>query len=142
MLVHEVTHVWQFQNRGVRYISEGVYAQVFVDDEYNWETEIETRNKKDWVEFNREAQSQFFEDLHKHGRQVDRTISPPGGDVPGSYDFAGAFFVEPKDSNLEPIFPFHSAPVSPPFPASGHIFRAITEFTEIGIKATETVREG
>lgn len=60
LLVHETTHVWQFQNRGTRYISEAVYAQVFLDDAYDWEKEIDQGNKMHWESFNREAQCEFF----------------------------------------------------------------------------------
>ncbi len=142
LLVHEVTHVWQFQNKGVRYIGEAVYAQAFVEDEYNWDQNIEYSNK-DWGELNREAQCQFFEDLYKHGRLMDRTIALPGNNVPNSYNFPGSFFVDTeKNPNLEPVFPWHSAVVNPPYPDSGHVFQSIRRYTEFAIEATEMVRDG
>ena len=67
ILVHEAVHVWQYQHTGNRYASDALAAQWFVRDGYNWEREINVRNKLDWTQFNREAQAQFFQDLWKSG---------------------------------------------------------------------------
>ncbi|MCG8433369.1 MAG: hypothetical protein MJA83_05000 [Gammaproteobacteria bacterium] len=143
LLVHEVTHVWQYQNRGSRYIAEAAYAQVFVKDRYNWELEIRgSRQRTNWEQFNREAQAEFFEDLHDFGRQLDRRIDPPGGNVADGYNFAGAFFVEAKDPVLKPIFPFSRQEIDPPYPATGAEAQFIEKVTAIAVRATETVREG
>ena len=40
LLVHEITHVWQYQRIGARYTSDALGAQFFVDDAYNWEKEV------------------------------------------------------------------------------------------------------
>jgi len=66
LLVHECTHVWQYQNLGARYSSDAIYAQWFVDDEYSWEVEIGRGNER-WVDFNKEAQASFLEDIYTHG---------------------------------------------------------------------------
>ena len=71
LLVHECTHVWQYQNIGNRYATDAINAQLVVPDEYNWEREINTRDKDDWSDFNAEAQAEFFEDLWVEGKLVD-----------------------------------------------------------------------
>jgi hypothetical protein len=71
LLVHETTHVWQYQQTGNRYASDAITAQWFVTDEYNWQREIEERNKDDWSDFNKEAQAEFFEDIWKAGKLRD-----------------------------------------------------------------------
>jgi hypothetical protein len=71
LLVHETTHVWQYQQTGIRYASDALLAQWFVDDAYNWRKEINARHKADWTRFNNEAQAQFFQDLWKYGELRD-----------------------------------------------------------------------
>jgi hypothetical protein len=71
LLVHECTHVWQYQNLGARYSSDALYAQAFVDDEYSWEAEV-NRGNEEWVDFNMEAQGAFLEDVYNHGLLLAR----------------------------------------------------------------------
>jgi len=71
LLVHETTHVWQYQQRGDRYASDAIAAQWFVPDEYSWQREIDVRGKGNWSNFNNEAQAEFFEDLWKIGELKD-----------------------------------------------------------------------
>ncbi len=71
LLVHETTHVWQYQQTGDRYASDAIAAQLFVADEYNWEREINVRGKDDWSDFNNEAQAEFFQDLWNKGELRD-----------------------------------------------------------------------
>ncbi len=73
LLVHECIHVWQYQNKGNRYVTDACYAQMFVPDEYNWEREINVRGKDDWSDFNKEAQAGFLEDLWTEGKLTDET---------------------------------------------------------------------
>lgn len=70
-LVHEVTHVWQYQKTGNRYASDAIGAQMFVPDEYNWEREINVRGKDDWSDWNSEAQAEFFKDIWNKGELRD-----------------------------------------------------------------------
>lgn len=70
LLTHEVTHVWQYQNEGVRYASDAIGAQWFVPDEYDWEKEINDRDKSSWSELNNEAQGQFLQDLWIKGELI------------------------------------------------------------------------
>jgi hypothetical protein len=66
LLVHECVHVWQYQNEGARYASDALAAQAVEDDAYAWEDEI-SRGHTKWVDFNREAQAQLFEDTYTDG---------------------------------------------------------------------------
>lgn len=34
LLIHELTHVWQFQHEGIRYLFQALYAEVFTDNPY------------------------------------------------------------------------------------------------------------
>ena len=81
-LVHEFTHVWQYQHAGSRYISEAAGAQAFVANEYSWRTEL-TRDNRRWMEFNREAQAAFVEEVWTDGQQ---TSTGPTGN--------GAFYTD------------------------------------------------
>jgi uncharacterized protein DUF4157 len=80
LLVHECTHVWQFQNLGARYSSDAIAAQWFVPDAYNWELEI-ARGKDQWASFNKEAQAAFLEHLYTTGELIVGEVIPnPKGD--------------------------------------------------------------
>lgn len=74
-LAHECVHVWQYQNRGSRYTSDALYAQLFVDDAYHWEKELD-REKEEWVEFNTEAQGKFIQDVYFKGQLVVPGVTP------------------------------------------------------------------
>ncbi len=97
LLVHEVTHVWQYQNTGSRYASDAIGAQWFVDNAYSWEDEI-ARGNDDWVEFNLEAQAAFLEDIYTdgdllHGSRVEhgngRFYDADGKKAIGRFDYNG-----------------------------------------------------
>jgi hypothetical protein len=62
LLIHECVHVWQYQNNGASYIGGALGAQAFIPDAYSWEREI-SRGNSAWVEFNKEAQGKFLENL-------------------------------------------------------------------------------
>lgn len=66
VLVHECTHVWQYQHGGSRYAADALGAQAFVENPYSWQAEI-ARGRIRWEQFNAEAQAQLLEDLHEHG---------------------------------------------------------------------------
>lgn len=65
LFAHEMGHVWQYQNKGAKYISEAIFAQLFIEDAYNWEKELP---EKKWEEFNPEAQCELIKDLYTYGR--------------------------------------------------------------------------
>jgi hypothetical protein len=73
--------VWQYQNLGARYASDAIYAQWFVDDEYSWEKEI-SRGNDEWVEFNKEAQGRFLENIWTKGELITSgVVAGPGQGV-------------------------------------------------------------
>ncbi len=71
-LVHECTHVWQYQNLGYRYTMDALWAQWTLPGEgYRWQDEF-GRGRSRWWDFNREAQAQFVEDVWQFGRYRTR----------------------------------------------------------------------
>jgi hypothetical protein len=86
VLVHECLHVWQYQNRGTRYLADALVAQAG-DVSYNWELAL-SRGSANWDAFNNEAQGEFFENVYTSG---SASASGPTGN--------GAFFSE------EPLAP-------------------------------------
>jgi hypothetical protein len=115
LLVHETTHAWQYQQTGNRYASDAITGQWFVPDEYNWEREINLRNKNDWSEFNNEAQGEFFQDLWKYGELRDKsgTTTQTGN---------GSFFDADGKNRI------------------GHFEINGKDYTSIAIEAVKTVR--
>ena len=86
VLVHECTHVWQYQHIGARYTSEAIAAQWFLPNKgYPWKDEIE-RGNTEWVDFNKEAQAQFFQDIYTDG------VLDVAGDPPSHLEGNGAFY--------------------------------------------------
>jgi len=81
LLVHECTHVWQYQRIGARYTSDALGAQWLVDDVYNWEKEI-ARGNEGWTRFNMEAQASFLQDAYTWGELIrDGVVVGRGGGV-------------------------------------------------------------
>ena len=81
-LVHESTHAWQYQHRGARYAMDAVWAQNYVlPDAYDWEAEVD-RGHTAWIDFNLEAQAEFFQDVYTVGEIQDSfgsVLSAGGG---------------------------------------------------------------
>jgi hypothetical protein len=66
-LIHECVHVWQYQHLGPRYTYDALLAQATVKPSaYRWVDEL-GRGRREWREFNREAQAQLIEDMAKDG---------------------------------------------------------------------------
>ena len=63
-LVHETTHVWQFQHGGTDYISEALWAQFSAG--YGYGEDIFNR-KKTWAMLNPEQQGQLIQDAFDNG---------------------------------------------------------------------------
>ncbi len=116
LLVHETTHVWQYQQTGNRYASDALGAQWFASDAYSWQKEIEERNKTDWQEFNNEAQAAFLQDVWLSGELHDSA-----GATLASGD--GVFY----DADGKKSF--------------GHFEEAGHDYTLIANNAVETVRK-
>ena len=74
LLVHECTHVWQYQHVGARYTSDALAAQRFVDGAYSWEKEVKRGNDQ-WVSFNKEAQASFLDDIYTRGKLITNGVT-------------------------------------------------------------------
>jgi hypothetical protein len=77
LLVHEATHVWQYQHRGPRYAS-GSYAAQFGGSShsaYDWRGEF-THGNTHWFQMNVEAQAAFIETAWLEGVVNDATSVP------------------------------------------------------------------
>jgi hypothetical protein len=91
LLVHECTHVWQYQKVGARYTSDALGAQWLLDDAYDWEKEV-GRGKDLWARFNKEAQASFLQDAYIWGEIIrDGFVVARGG---------GAFFDADGESTV------------------------------------------
>lgn len=64
LLVHEATHVWQFQHGGHAYIADSLHAQ-FLGDGYNLEKAL--LQKKPWEALNCEQQATLLEEAFAQG---------------------------------------------------------------------------
>lgn len=116
VLVHETTHIWQHQQKNVRYTADAITAQWFVPDAYNWKKEINERNKSAWNEFNKEAQAEFIEDTWIYGDLRDGN-----GSIVRSWN--GAFF----DADRTQLF--------------GHFYRSGMDYTDIARDAVDILRK-
>jgi hypothetical protein len=58
LLVHELTHVWQYQHGGMDYLSEALWAQ-YVGDGYDWRKGLS--EGKRWEALNPEQQAELLE---------------------------------------------------------------------------------
>jgi hypothetical protein len=64
-LVHEMAHVWQFQNGGADYQSKSIAAQYITRDAYQWESAA--REEKPWESLNPEDQAELIEQMYRKG---------------------------------------------------------------------------
>lgn len=64
LLVHEVVHVWQYQNGGLRYLSDALAAQFFGD---GYDFEKGSREGKRWEELNPEQQAELMQQAYLSG---------------------------------------------------------------------------
>ncbi|MBC6460432.1 hypothetical protein [Actinomadura sp. HBU206391] len=76
-LVHECTHVWQFQRVGTRYTTDALWAQARVADTYSWEAEL-ARDHLRWQDFNKEAQAAFLEKVWRWGALSRESMTGSG----------------------------------------------------------------
>ncbi len=83
ILVHECIHVWQYQHEGAGYLGNAVGAQIFLPNfDREWWNEIGAGLIR-WVDFNKEAQAWFIEDVYRLGTLVGTPLPP----VPARGDF-------------------------------------------------------
>lgn len=72
-LVHEVCHVWQFEQMGTSYIAGALHAQYLSASKYDWRNEIK-RGLDDWRQFNIESQCQFIQHIYREAAQQAEKI--------------------------------------------------------------------
>ncbi|HEY0708874.1 MAG TPA: DUF4157 domain-containing protein [Polyangia bacterium] len=64
-LVHEMVHVWQYQNGGADYQSKSLAAQFITRDAYQWQTAA--LEEKPWASLNPEDQGALIEEMYRQG---------------------------------------------------------------------------
>ena len=64
LLVHESTHVWQYQHGGDDYMGEALYGQTFGEG-YDYQQGID--EGKSWSELNPEQQAELIQQAYKNG---------------------------------------------------------------------------
>lgn len=128
-LVHESTHVWQYQHIGSRYATDALGAQLLLGGNvaYDWQKALPGR----WRDFNKEAQAQTVEDVYRFAGLVG--AHPPG---------AGAFFDADRAGRI-------GAFVVPPAVHPDHLTEEDTrdlasltagDFTDLANDAVTTIR--
>ena len=74
----EGDYINQKTSRLTCYATDAIGAQWFLDNAYSWENEIR-RGRTRSVEFNREAQAQFLENLYTSGESIVDGATPVSG---------------------------------------------------------------
>ena len=83
VLVHESVHVWQYQHEGTSYVGNAIGAQTFfpaTNTVSGWQVEI-SNGRLRWVDFNKEAQSWFVEDVYRFGELISGAVTTSGEGV-------------------------------------------------------------
>ncbi len=92
-MVHELTHVWQYENAGAIYMPQAVHAQLWGGGyEYGDVAELQTRRAagKGLLSFNREQQAQIVEDFFRLRQNMpinDHVSTATVADLPLFADF-------------------------------------------------------
>ena len=140
VLVHECTHVWQYQNLGSRYVADALGAQLLLPNKngrrgvaYNWEVTEVNRGNTDWNEFNKEGQAQFIQDVWNKG-----ALSANGSTTKGEGSFYDLQTTQQLFSDATAEFIFKgSEDAKYPSPANSDI---PVDYTDIATKAVESLR--
>jgi len=85
ILVHECTHVWQFQHGGHAYIGDSLHAQT-VGDGYDLAKGL--REGRSWAQFNCEQQATLIEKAFAQGCFEGRPLIIDGRDATASFESA------------------------------------------------------
>jgi ADP-dependent phosphofructokinase/glucokinase len=82
LLIHEMVHIWQYQNRGYDYISKSLRGQ-YLGEGYDFVKGIE--NGKPWAELNPEQQAALIEKAYISGffHGIDRDFIYQGRNYTG-----------------------------------------------------------
>jgi hypothetical protein len=126
-LVHEVTHVWQYENGGPDYAPEAVYAQATgntgaysTTPGYDFDNALAAGKR--WAELGPEQQAAFIEYAYSY---------PPATAVPGASDRTDVPAGLPIDFAANPV----TGPLHVPFPAG-------PDYTSQLVDALESLRGG
>ena len=93
VMVHELTHVWQYENAGAIYMPQAIHAQKWGGGyEYGDVAELQTRRAagKGLLSFNREQQAQIVEDFFRLRQNMpinDHSSTATSADLPLFADF-------------------------------------------------------
>jgi Domain of unknown function (DUF4157)/OmpA family len=81
-LIHEMTHVWQYQNGGIAYLPQSLIAQIKAQIKtgsrsaaYNWREAV--AKKLPWAEWNPEQQAELVEDYNISLRAINNHTGTP-----------------------------------------------------------------
>jgi len=126
-LVHECSHVWQYQHNGPGYAARSRWTELEKGDTrtYNWRREIRA-GRDHWLEMNTEAQAELVEDVWDFGDVVVAGSNPPTIVV----ERDGAFFNKLEKGNQR-RFLFRSGP---------EWDNNLTDYTALANEATTTIR--
>lgn len=143
-LVHECTHVWQYQNLGTRYLADALGAQaIFGRDPndpckpgnaYDWLAEL-NRGVTKWEHFNKEAAAQLITEIWTDGSITTNEIGTTSNIVELG---DGAFYKKPlvpEDLHLKLIEEFiaDAAPTK-------HCKRDGNDYTQLAIDSVKALR--
>lgn len=95
VLLHELIHVWQYQNGGPSYMSDAIVWQIASSNAYNWRSRI----RNGWANLNPEAQAAFIEAAF-NANAFDPIVS---GLLFGNFTSGGVNYSSETRSALEQI---------------------------------------
>lgn len=107
VMIHELTHVWQYENAGAIYMPQAVHAQVWGGG-YDYgdvaNLRLKQRAGEGLLSFNREQQAQIVQDFYslRQTGSVDRSAATPA-DLPLYADFVKTVSTLTKTQLLTPV---------------------------------------
>jgi hypothetical protein len=121
VLVHECTHVWQYQHFGTRYIADAGGAMIVYGGmgAYDWQAEP-GRGHAIWDDFNREAQAKLIQDVW-----TDGSLTTGGSSTSGHGAFYDLQDTQQSDPGASAEFLFGSPKI---------------DYTELATDATSSLR--
>jgi len=126
-LVHECTHVWQYQHNGPGYAARSRWTELEKGDTrtYNWRREIRS-GRDHWPEMNVEAQAELVEDVWDYGDVIVLGSTP--ANIVAEHN--GVFFDDLQKVN-ERRFEFRSGPKD----------GSVTDHTPLANEAMKIIRD-
>jgi len=156
-IVHECTHVWQYQNLGSTYLGKALGAQLIFGRDpadpcksgnaYDWIGEL-NRGTTKWERFNMEAAAQLIEEIWTDGSVTTNEVGTTNNTLETGN---GAFYKKPLDPEdlhfkLTEVFIADSTPPSEPDPLDStttvlvHCARDGNDHTQLAIDSVKTMR--